>query len=255
MSKAKDENKRLNRIIVIMLAFIAVVLTCTTLFILRTPQVGLFSQPEQRAQVEVVEKNIDRRTSHTSINHVGSRTIFFYRVSFRFPDGTVKEFEVDKFSFSDIREEAPYSSVYAGINEGDTGVLTYKELDLSETENWRELSNREFIRFKQDAEYGGETFRWIDRDRTTNIIVVGFLLLLLSAVMFFMVYAFRYHKQILKSKEQRKLLIHERAEQHAAWQRQQSQEEKQRIQAQEEQQQKRKRQKQRQKRQRKRQKK
>ena len=56
MSKAKDENKRLNRIIVIMLALIAVVVICTTFFILKTPQAGLFSQPEQRAPVEVVEK-------------------------------------------------------------------------------------------------------------------------------------------------------------------------------------------------------
>ncbi len=32
MSKAKDENKRLNRMIVIMLALIAVVVICTTFF-------------------------------------------------------------------------------------------------------------------------------------------------------------------------------------------------------------------------------
>lgn len=250
MSKAKDENKRLNRMIVIMLALIAVVVICTTFFILKTPQAGLFSQPEQRAPVEVVEKNTDRRTSSGS-KHRRSSTIFSYRISFRFPDGTLKEFEADKFSLSGICEEAPYSSVYAGINEGNMGLLVYKELDRRTIDFYDDLTLRKFIRFKQDSEYGGKTFRWIDRSRKNKIITIGFLLLLLSAGVVIMVYAFRYHKQILKSKEQRKLLICERAEQQAAEQRIRSQEERQRRQAQEEQQQKRKRQKQRQKRQRK----
>ena len=250
MSKAKDENKRLNRMIVIMLALIAVVVICTTFFILKTPQAGLFSQPEQRAPVEVVEKNIDRRTSSGS-KHRRSSTIFSYRISFRFPDGTVKKFEADKFVLSGVRKEAPYSSVYAGINEGETGLLTYKELEPAEIERWGEIAGRKFIHFKQDTAYGGKTFRWIDRSRTRVIFAIGFSFLLFSAVMFFTVYAFRYHKQILKSKEQRKLLIRERAEQQAAEQRIRSQEERQRRQARDEQQQKRKRQKQRQKRQRK----
>lgn len=256
MSKAKGfDSRRFKRVIIILIAFLAVVLTCTIFFILQTPQMRFLSHPEQQAQVEVTEKRIDRRTSHTSINHGGSRTIFFYQIFFQFPDGTVKEFEVDKFALSGIREEAPYSTVYAGINEGDTGILTYKELGRGTVDLFDELSLRKFISFEQDVECGSKNFYWIDRTPTSRKFVYGFLLLSLSAVMFFMVYAFRYHKQILKSKEQRKLLIRERAEQQAAWQRQQSQEERQRRQAQEEQQQKRKRQKQRQKRQRKKQKK
>lgn len=250
MSKAKDENKRLNRMIVIMLALIAVVVICTTFFILKTPQAGLFSQPEQRAPVEVVEKNIDRRTSSGS-KHRRSSTIFSYRISFRFPDGTVKKFEADKFSLSGICKEAPYSSVYAGINEGETGLLTYKELEPAEIERWGEIAGRKFIHFKQDTAYGGKTFRWIDRDCKNKIITIGFLLLLLSAGVVIMVYAWICNKKMKKEKEQRKLLIRERAEQQAAEQRIRSQEERQRRQAQDEQQQKRKRQKQRQKRQRK----
>ncbi len=152
---------------------------------------------------------------------------------------------------SGICEEAPYSSVYAGINEGETGLLTYKELEPAEIERWGEIAGRKFIHFKQDTAYGGKTFRWIDRDCKNKIITIGFLLLLLSAGVVIMVYAWICNKKMKKEKEQRKLLIRERAEQQAAEQRIRSQEERQRRQAQEEQQQKRKRQKQRQKRQRK----
>ena len=229
-------------------------LTCTAILILNSSQVRLDSQPEQQAQVEVVGKRIDRHTTDGS-KHMSSSTIFSFRISFQFPDGTVKEFEADRFRLFGVRKEAPTSSVYDGLNEGDTGILTYKELEPAEIERLDEPNGRKFIRFKQDTEYGGETFRWIDRDRTTNIIVVGFLLLMLSAVVFFLACLWIALRKTRKEKEQRKLLIRERAEQHAAWQRQQSQEEKQRRQAQEEQQQKRKRQKQRQKRQRKKQKK
>lgn len=142
-----------------------------------------------------------------------------------------------------VREEVPYSSVYDGINDGDTGTLSYKELDRRAVDFFDDLELRKFIRFKQDAEYGGETFRWIDRDRKNKIITIGFVLLFSSTGVFILVCAWIYNKKMKKEKEQRKLLIRERAEQQADWQRQQSQEEKQRIQAQEEQQQKRKRQK------------
>lgn len=254
MSKAKKVDKWFKRILIICTAFIAVVLTCTAILILNSSQVRLDSQPEQQAKVEVVGKRIDRHTTSGG-GGSGISTIFSYRISFQFSDGTVKEFEADRFGLSGVRKEAPTSSVYDGLNEGDTGLLTYKELGPAEIERWGELAGRKFVRFKQDTEYGGETFRWIDRDRTTNIIVVGFLLLMLSAVVFFLACLWIALRKTRKEKEQRKLLIRERAEQQAAEQRIRSQEERQRRQAQEEQQQKRKRQKQRQKRQRKKQKK
>lgn len=250
MSKPQKMEKPLIIFLTIYISFLAIVGIVSIFLACTSPEARFPFQPEQQAHVQVMGKRIDRRTADGS-KHSRSSTIFSYCISFQFPDGTVKKFEADKFVLSGVRKEAPYSSVYAGINEGETGLLTYKELEPAEIERWGEIAGRKFIHFKQDTAYGGKTFRWIDRSRTRVIFAIGFSFLLFSAVMFFMVYAFRYHKQILKSKEQRKLLIRERAEQQAAEQRIKSQEERQRRQAQEEQQQKRKRQKQRQKRQRK----
>lgn len=254
MSKPKKIGKPVKIFLIIYISFLAIVGIVSIFLACTSPEARFPFQPEQQAQVQVVEKRIDRRTADGS-KHSRSSTIFSYRISFQFPDGTVKEFEADKFVLSGVREEAPYSSIYAGINEGDKGLLAYKELDRRTIDFYDDLTLRKFIRFKQDAEYGGETFRWIDRDRTINVIVVGFLLLLLSAGVFILVCTWINNKKARKAKEEWKLLIRERAEQQAAWQRQQSQEERQRRHAQEEQQQKRKRQKQRQKRQRKKQKK
>ena len=255
MSKAKGfDSRRFKKILIICTVFIVVVLTCTTFLILRTPQVKFLSRPGQQASVEVVGKRIDRRTTSGG-GGSGISTIFSYRISFQFPDGTVKELEVDKFSLSGVQEAAPYSFIYDGIHEGDAGTLTYKELDPAGIERWGEISGRKFICFEQDAEYGGRNFYPIDRDRKNKIIAMGFCLLMLSAVVFFIVCLWITLRKTQKAKEEWKLEIRERAEQQAAWQRQQSQEERQRRQAQEEQQQKRKRQKQRQKRQRKKQKK
>lgn len=254
MSKSKKFGKPLKVFLIIYISFLAIVGIVSFFLACTSPEVRFHFQSEQQTQVEVVEKNIDRHVSRGGRRSRAS-TIYTYLISFQFPDGTVKEFEADKFVLSGVREETPYSSIYAGINEGDMGLLAYKELDRRTIDFYDDLTLRKFIRFKQDAEYGGETFRWIDRDRKNKIITIGFLLLLLSAGAFILVCAWIYNKKMKKEKEQRKLLIRERAEQQAAWQRQQSQEEKQRIQAQEEQQQKRKRQKQRQKRQRKKQRK
>lgn len=254
MSKPKKLGKPLKIFLIIYISFLAIVGIVSIFLACTSPEARFPFQPEQQAQVQVVGKRIDRRTADGS-KHSRSSTIFSYRISFQFPDGTVTEFEADKFVLSGVREEAPYSSIYEGINEGDMGLLAYKKLDRTTIDFYDDLTLRKFICFKQDVEYGGKTFRWIDRDRTRKIIAIGFLLPVLSAGVFILVYAWIYNKKMKKEKDQQKLLIRERAEQQAAEQRIRSQEERQKRQAQEEQQQKRKRQKQRQKRQRKKQKK
>lgn len=254
MSKPKKLGKPVKIFLIIYISFLAIMGIVAIFLACISPEARFFFQSEQQAQVQVVEKNINR---HTTSGGGGSGifTIFSYRISFQFTDDTVIELEVDNFSLFGVREEVPYSSVYDGINDGDTGTLSYKELDRRAVDFFDDLELRKFIRFKQDAEYGGETFRWIDRNRKNRIITIGFVLLFSSTGVFILVCAWIYNKKMKKEKEQRKLLIRERTEQQAAEQRIRSQEERQRRQAQEDQQQKRKRQKQRQKRQRKRQKK
>lgn len=257
MLKAKTVDKWFDKIMIILIAFVVVGAIGMTLFILTSEEMKLRSKPEQTAHVEVVEKRIDRSVHYGrgSRAYSGNSTLFIYCISFRFSDGTVKELKVDQFYFFSIHKEAPYSSVYAGMNEGDTGLLTYKELEPTETKNWEDLSKRQFIRFEQDAEYGGETFRWVDRDRTDAIFAIVISLLMLFSSCFCLVLLWIAHRKMRKEKEERKILIREKAEQHAAEQKMRSREEKQKREAQEEQAQKRKREKQRQKRQRKKQRK
>ena len=64
-------------------------------WILKDVPFGLDNQPEQSVPVEVAEKRIDKEHGLRSRNSP-SRTTFAYRISFRFPDGSVKEFEVDR---------------------------------------------------------------------------------------------------------------------------------------------------------------
>ena len=140
-------------------------------WILKDVPFGLDNQPEQSVPVEVAEKRIDKEHGLRSRNSP-SRTTFAYRISFRFPDGSVKEFEVDRTGEWSYSTTAPHSPVYDEINEGDTGILIYKELENNEQKYSKGLQyqGRKFIRFEKDAEYGGTkvemfkrpTFKWKD---------------------------------------------------------------------------------------------
>jgi len=101
----------------------------------------LETSSEQSEQVEVVAKRIRSRGSGGS----GStyRINYTYIVSFKFSDGSAKEFKVGKNS----RE------IYDSIHEGDAGMLTYKERENIEEKIKNEdmrFDGRRFISFKKD---------------------------------------------------------------------------------------------------------
>ena len=75
-----------------------------------------YNRPEQSIQVEVAGKRIRK---YSSGKHASRVTVYSNIVAFSFPDGSLKELEIDT---------GPSSSVYNSIHEGDTGVLIYKEL-------------------------------------------------------------------------------------------------------------------------------
>ena len=140
-------------------------------WILKDVPFGLDNQPEQSVPVEVAEKRIDK--GYGSGNHrAPSSTHYRYLISFRFSDGSVKELEVDFIGLWGRPETIPYSPVYDEINEGDTGILIYKELENNEQKYSKgfQYQGRKFIRFEKDAEYGGTkvemfkrpTFKWKD---------------------------------------------------------------------------------------------
>ena len=126
------------------------------IWILKDVPFGLDNQPEQSVPVEVAEKRIDKEHGLRS-RHSFSHTTFAYRISFRFPDGSVKEFEVDRTGEWSYSTTAPYSPVYDEINEGETGILTYKELKNNKQKYSEKAQylGRKFICFEKDAEYGG----------------------------------------------------------------------------------------------------
>ena len=90
---------------------------------------------QQSGQVEVVRKRLYEGGTGDSI-------IISYIVGFKFPDGSVKEFEACR----------PRRRVYASLQIGDTGLLIYKEREdarerLSEDLRW---NDRRFINFEKD---------------------------------------------------------------------------------------------------------
>lgn len=100
--------------------------------------------PERSASAEVVNKRVSR---YFSPGHRSTRTSYTYYVTFEFPDGLVKEIKVDFISLSGRSKIEPYSSIYDSLIEGNTGILTYKEIE--------DYDVRSFISFEKDPEYGG----------------------------------------------------------------------------------------------------
>jgi len=114
---------------------IASILMFFIMMVLSAPYTLIFKS-EQYAQVEVVGK----RVRPTSVRH-GKDS---YIVAFKFPDGSVKELEVG----------IGRRKVYDSIQEGDTGMLTYKERENIEEKIKNEelqFDGRRFISFKRDT--------------------------------------------------------------------------------------------------------
>ena len=115
-----------------------------------TPKMQLKSSPEQAEQVEVVEKRINKTYIGSSRGIGESKTAYTFYISFKFSDGSVKEFEVGRDSIGRGIIREPYNKVYDSLNEGDTGILTYKELKNAENRYYTPSSYRLFISFEKD---------------------------------------------------------------------------------------------------------
>lgn len=97
--------------------------------------------PEQIEQAEVVDKKQIRSGKK------GARWVD-YVITFRFSDGSEKKFIVS----SNARR------VYNLIEIGETGKLTYKEIESNDGDE-NSKANRRFISFEKDPKYGGETIK------------------------------------------------------------------------------------------------
>ena len=139
------------------IAFIAVLcLALAGVSISVFPPVRFSGCPEQSGQVEVVGKRINKSSSASGKGTY--RLTYEFIVAFAFPDGTIKELEIDSHtvrSNSETVECSRYNSIY----EGDRGILIYQELkDIEERFEGREDASyygRRFISFEKDMEYGG----------------------------------------------------------------------------------------------------
>ena len=101
--------------------------------------------PEQHEQAIVVKKRL-----HNTRDTDGPGSTF-YLITFKFFDGSIKELRVG--TGKDTRK------VYDSFNEGETGILTYKE-----RENAQSYEGRQFVSFEKDSEYGGATIEYIQED-------------------------------------------------------------------------------------------
>ncbi len=140
--------------------------------IIKIAPIGLNKRPEQAVKAEITEKRIE--SIYSSVRrHAQSRTFYRYLIFFKFSDGSVKEFEVDTYWIYGSSETAPYSPVYDELKEGDTGVLTYKELENIEQKYIEDqYRGRKFISFEKDAKHGGTKVVWSDRTIKKNIIFI-----------------------------------------------------------------------------------
>lgn len=141
----------------VFIAFIVVLgLALAGLYISAIPQVRFSGRPEQSEQVEVVGKRI--RKSSSASGKGTYRLTYVFIVAFAFPDGTIKELEIDSHTVRSNRETVECSR-YNSIDEGDRGILIYQELkDIEERYEGREdvsYDGRRFISFEKDTEYGG----------------------------------------------------------------------------------------------------
>jgi len=145
---------------------IILIIACV-LFIWFRNVAPILNSPEQQEQAEIIEKRIVEERSGD-----GDGFTYHYIVAFEFSNGTVKELRVGV--------ERSGHKRYDALNEGDTGILTYKErTDIEEkykNENIR-FEGRRFISFEKDIEYGGTKVEELP-DITFLIIGIGFFIFL-----------------------------------------------------------------------------
>jgi len=123
-----------------------IIVAATTLCILFAVALPFVNLSEWVERVEVTGKRIIQSSGGSD-----SGKTYRYIVAFQLPDGTEKELRVGKINSSKL---------YNSINDGDTGILTYKE-----KENVKAESDRRFISFEKDPKYGGLK---IETDETSD---------------------------------------------------------------------------------------
>lgn len=122
------------------------------IWIIKSPSVQLKNRPEQTEQVEVIGKRIrEHRTGGSKFSP--STTIYYYLITFKLSDGSEKEIFVGRNSQRQSGERKVSCPTYDAIHEGDTGILTFKEIDNMEErykdENVRWMG-RTFLSFEKD---------------------------------------------------------------------------------------------------------
>ena len=127
------KNDKLFLFISLGIVFFAFLVCIISLFVFKVlPNLA----PEQHGQVRVVGKRI--RTAYIETEYgMEDRKYPQYLISFEFLDGVEKEFEIPgnlKISLE----------IYDSIQEGDTGMLSYKE-----SKNAKTYEKRRFINFKK----------------------------------------------------------------------------------------------------------
>jgi len=185
--------------------YIAVGLVCVIFLIVEifnTFPIGLEHRPEQSDQVTVLEKRIHKFISAGGKG--GYSKSYTFIVAFEFPDGSIKEFEVDDRSTRSSKTEL-YSPLYNAIHKGDTGVLSYKEVEGVEKKHKNEMlrfEGRAFVSFEKVSEDGVVKLElYKSSHKAKDMVLVGASVFVVSILA---VWGYKYQKKIrAKKKRQR----------------------------------------------------
>ena len=134
---------------IVTLIYLAVIfVVCPAVFIFliiteeRRKETPFINRPEWSARVAVIAK---RRAENLMI----PKKLPVFLVAFQFPDGSIKEFQLNaiKYPFK------PKRPIFQSFQIGDKGTLIYKEIEnvnyVYEEEEWQ-FNGRNFIDFKKD---------------------------------------------------------------------------------------------------------
>jgi len=145
-----SDEPRTNKVTAILIVIVTPIIIVAGLIALTltvvVPSIQLTNRPEQSEQVEVIGKRIYQSSDNGKVWST-------YIVAFRFPDGSVKELSVGTNSSRINSNRDDHNSIYDSINQGDTGILIYKEIEKIEEKYKNEdlrYDGRQFIGFEKD---------------------------------------------------------------------------------------------------------
>lgn len=134
----KETKKRLKQrkqnsiiaIIVLSLIFVAATTTLIVAFVEwhndKELKAEFKNRQEQTVQAEVASKRIIKDSFYGKHSYID---IYIYVISFKFPDDSIKELQVDRQSYRWPPKNDPDSVQYDSLTVGDIGILTYKEIE------------------------------------------------------------------------------------------------------------------------------